>query len=126
MSCERCGGLMVIETICDLVEDKSLRGIETARCLNCGNFEDPRIRTNRASSRVSRYVDPHIEGSRSLSVIQPRALERATQTNGVIAKSPRARTPRLPVEIPSAKIQKLEPEHLEQPTQIVQIQRRYA
>jgi hypothetical protein len=25
MSCERCGGLMVIETICDLVEDKSLR-----------------------------------------------------------------------------------------------------
>jgi uncharacterized Zn finger protein len=126
MSCERCGGLMVIETICDLVEDESRIGADTARCLNCGNFEDRRIRINRASSRVSRYVDPHTVGSSSLSVIQPRALERATQTDGVISKSPRGRTPRLPVGILSAKTRRLEPEHLEQPTQIVQTQRRYA
>jgi hypothetical protein len=126
MSCERCGGLMVVETSRDLMEDGSGTGIDTARCLNCGNFEDRRIRTNRASSRVSRYVDPHTVGSRSLSVIHPRALERATQTNGVIAKSPRGRTPRLPVGIPSAKTRRFEPEHLEQPAQIVQTQRRYA
>jgi hypothetical protein len=117
---------MVVETPCDLMDDGSRIGVDTARCLNCGNFEDRRIRTNRASSRVSRYVDPHTVGSRRLSIIQPRALERATQTDGVIAKSPRGRTPRLPVGIPSAKIQKLEPEHLEQPSQIVQTQRRYA
>ena len=126
MSCERCGGLMVIETICDLVEDKSLRGIETARCLNCGNFEDPRIRTNRVISGMPGQVDPDTVGARKLSAIQPRALERATQTDGVIVKSPRGRTPRLPIGIPSAKTRRLEPEHLDQPTQIVQTQRRYA
>lgn len=126
MLCERCGGLMVIETSCDLMEDESRTGVDTARCVNCGNFEDRRIRTNRASSRVSRYVDAHTMGSRSLSVTQPHALERATQTDGILAKSPRGRTPRLPLGTPSSKIRRLEPEHLEQSTQIVQTQRRYA
>jgi len=52
MSCERCGGLMVIETICDLMERESCMGIDATRCLNCGNFEDTRIRTNRVISRL--------------------------------------------------------------------------
>jgi hypothetical protein len=117
---------MVVETYCDLMEDESRIEADTARCLNCGNFEDRRIRTNRASSRVSRYVNPHTGGSRSLSVIQSRTSERATQTDGIIAKSPRGRTPRLPVGTSSAKTRRLEPEHLEQTTQIVQTQRRYA
>ena len=103
---------MVIETISDLIEDESRIGANTARCLNCGNFEDRRIHINRANSRVSIYVDPHTVGNRSLSVIQLRALERATQTDGVIAKSPRGRT--------------LEPAHNEQPSPLVKSQRRYA
>ncbi len=126
MSCERCGGLMVLETICDLVEDKSLRGIETARCLNCGNFEDPRIRTNRVISGMSGQVDLDTVGNRKLSATQPRSSERATQTDGVIAESPRGRTPRLPVAPPLVKTRRLEPSHIEQPTPIVQTQRRYA
>ena len=109
MSCERCGGLMVVETICELVEEKSLRGIETARCLNCGNFEDPRIRTNRVISGMSGPVDLDTGGNRKLSAIQPRSLERATQTDGVIAESPRGRTPRLPVAPPLTKTRRLEP-----------------
>jgi hypothetical protein len=52
MSCERCGGLMVIETICDLMDRESCTGIDATRCLNCGNFEDARIRTNRVISRL--------------------------------------------------------------------------
>ena len=120
MSCERCGGLMVIETICDLVEDKSLRRIETARCVNCGNFEDGIIRTNRVISCSPRPVAPTTVGSRRLSAIQPRALERATQTDDVIAKSPRGRTPRLPVGAPSAKTRRFEPAHFEQPTPMIQ------
>lgn len=126
MSCERCGGLMVIETICDLVEDKSLRGIETARCVNCGNFEDRRIRTNRVISCSPRPVAPITVGSRSLIAIQTRSLERDIRTDDVMAESPRGRTPRLPVAPPSAKTRRLEPAHIEQPTQIVQTQRRFA
>jgi uncharacterized Zn finger protein len=126
MSCERCGGLMVIETICELVEDRSLRGIETARCLNCGNFEDPRIRTNRVISGMSGPVDLGTGGNRKLSAIQPRSLERVTQTDGVIAESPRGRTPRLPVAPPIAKTRRLEPAHIEQPTPVVRTQRRFA
>ena len=64
MSCERCGGLMVIETFSDPMEGESHRGIDTLRCLNCGNFEDMRIRTNRDISRVPKHVEPHTVGSR--------------------------------------------------------------
>ena len=80
MSCERCGGLMVIETFCDLMEEESRTGIETIRCLNCGNFEDTIIRTNRFISRVPRHGEPHTVGTRRLSASQPRSLERAIQT----------------------------------------------
>jgi hypothetical protein len=52
VSCERCGGLMVIETICDLMERESCTRIDATRCLNCGNFEDTLIRTNRVISRL--------------------------------------------------------------------------
>jgi len=64
MSCERCGGLMVIEHFCDLMKEESRTGIDTIRCLNCGNFEDTIIRTNRVISRVPRHVEPHTVGTR--------------------------------------------------------------
>jgi hypothetical protein len=126
MSCERCGGLMVIETICDLVEDKSLRRIETARCVNCGNFEDRIIRTNRVISGMSGQVEHHAARTRRLNPIQTRPLERDIRTDDVMAESPRGRTPRLPVAPPLAKTRRLEPSHIEQPTPIVQTQWRYA
>ena len=126
MLCERCGGLMVIETICDLMKEEFRRRSDTTRCLNCGNFEDGTIRTNRAISRFSKQVEPHTVGSGRPSAIQPRAFDRAIQTGSVIAESPRSRAPRLPVGAPSAKTRALEPLHIEQPTPIVQTQRRYA
>ena len=97
MSCERCGGLMVIETICDLIEEESRRGIDTIRCLNCGNFEDRIIRTNRVISRSPRHVEPLTVETRRPASIQPGALERPVQTDGIIAESPRGRASRLPL-----------------------------
>lgn len=94
---------MVVETSCDLMEDESRTGIDTTRCLNCGNFEDRCIRTNRVISRLPRHVAPQTVGNRSLSAIQTYSLERVTQTDCVIAESPRGRAPRLPVEVLSAK-----------------------
>jgi hypothetical protein len=126
MSCERCGGLMVIEHFCDLMKEESRTGIDTIRCLNCGNFEDTIIRTNRVISRVPRHVEPHTVGTRRPSASQPRSLERAIQTEAVTAECPRGRTPRLPVGAPSAQTRTLEPAHIEPPTPIVQTQRRYA
>ena len=126
MSCERCGGLMVIETVCDLMDEKSRTGIDTTRCLNCGNFEDTIICTNRVISHVPRHVEPYAVGARRLSAIQPCSLERALQTDGVIAERPRGRAPRLPVGTPSAKTRTLEPAHIEQLTSIIQTQRRSA
>ncbi len=122
--CERCGGLMVIDTFCDLMEEESRTGIDTTRCLNCGNFEDTIIRTNRALSRVSRQYEPHIVGIRRPNTMQPRSLERAIPTEGVIAKRPRGRAPRLPVGPPSATIRTREPAHIGPPTPIVPTPRR--
>lgn len=106
MSCERCGGLMVIETICELMEIGSRRGIDTTRCLNCGNFEDTIIRTNRGISRVPSQPDPHTMGTRS-------QVEQAMPTEGVISKYLRGRAPRLPVGAPSAATRTLEPARIE-------------
>jgi hypothetical protein len=106
MSCERCEGLMVIETICEFMEGTFRRGINMTRCLNCGNFEDTRILTNRVTSRVSRQVETRTVESRRLSAIQARALERVIPALGVMTKSLRGRAP-------SDKTRRLEPEHLE-------------
>ena len=126
MSCDRCGGLMVIETVCDLMEEESRMGIDTTRCLNCGNFEDTIIRTDRVSSRLPRHVEPHTVGTRRPNAIQPCSLGRAIQTEGVISDCLRGRAPHLPVGAPSAKTRTLEPAHMEQPTPIIRTQRRCA
>lgn len=126
MSCERCGGLMVIETGCELMEGKFRRGADAIRCLNCGNFEDMIIRTNRVISRLPRHGEPPTVETRRPNAIQAGALEGPIQTDCVIAESPRSRAPRLPVGRPSTKIRRLEPATTEQSTQIVQTQRRYA
>ena len=73
MSCERCGGLMVVETNCDLMDRESRRGIDMARCVNCGNLEDVYIRTNRVMSRVPTQVESHATGTRRPSVTQSRS-----------------------------------------------------
>ncbi len=126
MSCQRCGGLMIVESCCYLMEAESHKEIGTTRCLNCGNIEDAIIRTNRIISRSPRHVGPHTVESRSLSAIQTHLLERATQTDGTTAESPRSRVFRLPVGPPSVKTQTRESSHIEQSTPIVQTQRRYA
>ena len=92
MSCERCGGLMVIETICDLRKEESRRAIDTTRCLNCGNFEDTIIRTNRVIFRLLRQVEPRTVGTRRRSAIQLLPLERAIPADDTIPASPRGRT----------------------------------
>jgi len=124
MSCERCGGLMVIETVCDLMEEESRTGNDTRRCLNCGNCEDTLIRTNRVISHLLRPVAPHTVGGRRLSAMQPRSLERAIQTEGVIAERLHGRAPRLPVGPPFRQNTTLQSAHIEQPTLIIQTQRR--
>ena len=113
MSCERCGGLMVTESICELMEAGSRRGIDTTRCLNCGNFEDTIIRTNRDISRVPRQPAPHTVGTCRQSAVQPCVVEEAIQTDGVIPKYLRGRAPRLPVGAPSAETETLEPSRIE-------------
>jgi hypothetical protein len=113
MSCERCGGLMVSEPISDLMEAVFRTRVDTIRCLNCGNFEDTIIRTNRDMSRLPSQTDQHIVGTRGQSLVQPPVLERAIQTDDVIPKDPRGRAPRLPVGPPSAKTRTREPARIE-------------
>lgn len=114
MSCERCGGLMVVETICELMEIGSWSGIDTARCLNCGNFEDTIIRTNRSISRVSRQPATHTVGTGRQSAVQPHVGEQAIQTEGVISKYLRGPAPRLHIDgTPSAESGTYEPSRIE-------------
>jgi len=119
MSCERCGGLMVVDIVCDLMEEKSRRRCETTRCLNCGNVEDTIICTNRIIAAVRRYVESHTVGTRRLSASQPLSLDRARPTDGVISENPRGRAPRLPVGPSSAETRTLEPAHIGQLTPII-------
>lgn len=47
MTCRRCGGLMVVEPICDATGMSISVEAQETRCLNCGNVEDSVIYTNR-------------------------------------------------------------------------------
>ena len=47
MACGRCGGLMVVETICAEAKESWGLDLPVTRCLNCGNIEDPMIRWHR-------------------------------------------------------------------------------
>ena len=50
MLCQRCGGLMVIANVPDLMEEEFRTEVDMTRCINCGNFEDRTIRSNRTVS----------------------------------------------------------------------------
>ena len=43
MSCSRCQGLMVSETLFNPLEGSIHTWVPLTRCLNCGNVEDPMI-----------------------------------------------------------------------------------
>ena len=47
MSCSRCQGLMVNETLCNPREGSVHTWVPVIRCLNCGNLEDALIRRAR-------------------------------------------------------------------------------
>jgi hypothetical protein len=124
MSCERCGGFMVIDRFCDLMEEEFRRGIETVRCLNCGNFEDVIIRTNRASSCLPRHGEPRTQGIRRQDANQLGSLKRAIQTEPVIADSPSRHTSRIPGGTSSLKTQTRGRAYIKHPIPIIQARRK--
>ena len=62
MSCERCGGLMVIDSVGDDLGKDSRPGMNAERCINCGNFEDSLIQSNRGPLRLPRRFGHHTIG----------------------------------------------------------------
>jgi hypothetical protein len=77
MSCIRCGGLMVVEMICDLMEHESRSRIDTARCVNCGNFEDAIIRANRVSPPLPSHGQSRLGKARGPRIAQSGCLREA-------------------------------------------------
>lgn len=59
MSCSRCHGLMVAETLFNPSEGVTHTWVPVTRCLNCGNLEDPLIRLARCiPDRLRRSTRP--------------------------------------------------------------------
>jgi len=125
MSCERCGGFMLVETVWHLVEEDSGRGSNTTRCVNCGNFEDSVVRANRALSRLRGHLEQSAVEARSPRAMQPVRLERVEQTEGGIAECPRDLAPP-PVGAPSAKPRMPESPCIGPDASVMQIQMRCA
>jgi hypothetical protein len=77
MSCTRCGGLMVLERFCDLTKEESHTGVETTRCVNCGNFEDAIIRANRVAPHLPSPVRPRAGIARGPRLVRAEWLPQA-------------------------------------------------
>lgn len=59
MSCSRCHGLMVAETLFNPSEGVTHTWVPVTRCLNCGNLEDSLIRLARCiPDRLRRSTRP--------------------------------------------------------------------
>lgn len=77
MPCGRCGGLMVVETSCDLMEDALCTGIDPTRCLNCGNVEDAVIRANRVAPHLPDHARSRAGKARGPRIAQMGWLQQA-------------------------------------------------
>ncbi len=117
MSCERCGGLMILEhgfSVIGLVENPE---VDARRCLNCGNMIDATILANRASACKQNSGEHHAMPVRHPRTHQPVRLnrlpqDRTLQTEGVIAECPRGHAPHPPVGAPSVQTPQFESAHL--------------
>jgi hypothetical protein len=58
MSCLRCGGFAVVETMWDGEAGAGHLWVPQTRCINCGWIEDPVIRANRRSPPTSNRLAP--------------------------------------------------------------------
>lgn len=50
---------MVADQVCDDLGKDAGPGMDSERCINCGNFEDAIIRSNRATPREPTYAGRH-------------------------------------------------------------------
>jgi len=117
MSCERCGGLMILEhgfSVMGLVENPE---VDARRCLNCGNMIDATILANRASACKQNSGEHHampVRHPRTHQLVRLNRLpqDRTLQTEGVIAECPRGHAPHPPVGAPSVQTPQFESAHL--------------
>lgn len=58
MLCQRCRGLLVLETFEDLREETG-RMCRATRCVNCGYVEDSVVRANRLHPPTGKRSGPH-------------------------------------------------------------------
>jgi hypothetical protein len=49
--CDRCGGLLVRERLCEVDGMSSTEQVDCERCVNCGALEDAIVRANRQPTR---------------------------------------------------------------------------
>ena len=54
MTCTRCSGLMVVDHLLDMKESSIPMWMRGARCIACGNIEDPLIHHHRTVQRTRR------------------------------------------------------------------------
>jgi hypothetical protein len=97
MLCQRCGGLMVIANACDRLEEELRTEFKTTRCINCGNFEDAVVRSNRSASHGPRDIESQAVGTSKPHAVQTHSLGRALPREGAFTERSRSRAPRLPV-----------------------------
>ena len=62
MTCQRCGGFMVVELDNNLLGTGTGSQMDAARCVNCGYFEDSTIRANKTSVRLRSHASLHSGG----------------------------------------------------------------
>ena len=53
MNCHRCDGLMVVEQLCDFLDDTGQLCFDALRCILCGEIVDKVVLSNRGSSGIS-------------------------------------------------------------------------
>ncbi len=59
MTCGRCGGFMVVESMFDAIGLTISGELQEVRCLNCGNLEDTVIVANRVLAQTAEKVTCH-------------------------------------------------------------------
>ena len=91
MSCARGGGLMVIERLHESSQKDFHCGMPTARCVNCGHYEDATIPSNRFTACTRERFDCCQNIHESILPTGINRRRRMTRPNGLLRNSGRTR-----------------------------------
>ena len=112
MLCQRCEGLMEVIYVRYLMEEEFHSEVATTRCINCGNFENAVVRSNRTHPHKTSDMGAHTVRHGGPNTTQTDSLDWVLPKAGALPDRHHTRIRRLPVTPHLSNVRMYEDTHI--------------